>query len=296
MSENPASLPNFDDWWDYEHPDQTEQKFRDLLPVAEASPDRSYYTQLLTQLARTQGLQRKFEHAHQTLDQANALLPETDPVATVRYLLERGRVFNSSGHPEQAKPLFLQAWEHAHAANLDFYAVDAAHMLAIVEIAPQDQLAWNLKALDYAEHATEERARQWLASLYNNIGWTYFELQEYAKALEIFEKALLFREQHGTALQIRIAKWCRAKALRVLGRVEEALAIQQALLRENEAANAPDGYNYEELAECLLALNQPEQARPYFAQAYAVLSQDSWLMEHESARLERLKTLGETKT
>ena len=29
----------------------------------------------------------------------------------LRYLLERGRVLNSSGKPDEARPLFLQAWE-----------------------------------------------------------------------------------------------------------------------------------------------------------------------------------------
>src|SRR6266498_5625258 len=42
-------LPDFDSLWDYNHPDETEQKFRELLPVAEVSGDDSYYAELLTQ-------------------------------------------------------------------------------------------------------------------------------------------------------------------------------------------------------------------------------------------------------
>jgi hypothetical protein len=51
----------------------------------------------------------------------------------VRYLLERGRVFNSTGHRLEASPLFREAWELASAAGQDFYAASAAHMLVISE-------------------------------------------------------------------------------------------------------------------------------------------------------------------
>jgi len=80
--------------------------------------------------------------------------------------------------------------------------------------------------------------------------------------------------------------------LRSLGRVEEALTLQQELLREFEALGEQDGYVYEELAECLAALGRDDEARPYFARAYEALSRDPWLADSEPARLERLRTLG----
>jgi len=48
-----------------------------------------------------------------------------------------------------------------------------------------------------------------------------------------------------------------------------------------------------EECECLYALDRQAEAQPYFARAYASLSQDTWLAAHESARLERLKRLAE---
>ena len=36
-------------------------------------------------------------------------------------------------------------------------------------------------------------AKKWLGSLYNNIGWTYHDLQQYEAALAIFQKALVWR-------------------------------------------------------------------------------------------------------
>src|SRR5688500_12060392 len=69
-----AALPDFDALWDYDDPEATEQQFRTLLPRAEQSDDRSYHVQLLTQIARAEGLQRKFAEAHATLASAQAQL------------------------------------------------------------------------------------------------------------------------------------------------------------------------------------------------------------------------------
>ncbi|HEX6385768.1 MAG TPA: hypothetical protein VF177_13945, partial [Anaerolineae bacterium] len=67
------TLPDFDQLWDYSQPASTEERFRELLPAAEAAGDDSYLAQLLTQIARAQGLQRQFAAAHETLDEAEKL-------------------------------------------------------------------------------------------------------------------------------------------------------------------------------------------------------------------------------
>jgi tetratricopeptide (TPR) repeat protein len=285
-----ALILDFDNLWNYDDPTATERQFRQLLPDAESKGDKSYLAQLLTQIARSQGLQRRFEDAHQTLDLTAALLTDDLQTARVRYLLEQGRVFNSSGKPDQARPLFLQAWELAQTAHEDFYAIDAAHMIAIVE-PPESQMEWNLKALALAESSDQPRARKWLGSLYNNIGWTYHDAGQYNEALSVFEKALKYREEQGEPTAIRIAKWCVARTLRSLGRTQEALDQQRVLLAEHKAAGTKDGYVNEEIGECLLALGRADEARPYFAQAYTVLSQDEWLAANEAARIARLKSL-----
>lgn len=283
------SQVNFDQLWDYNQPAASEARFRQVL--ATITPDSSVYVELLTQIARTQGLQRKFVEAHQTLDEAEHRLTSDNRRAHIRYWLERGRVFNSSKQPDQARPFFLQAWEVALTAGEDFYAVDAAHMLGIVE--PSDeQLAWNLKALELAENSSDPRARQWLGSLYNNIGWMYHDRGQDEQALAIFQKAVTWREAAGQPVETRIARWCVARILRALNRVEEALVMQHDLRHALEASGESDGYVYEELGECLLALGNQTEAAPYFARAYRELSKDSWLAENEPARLERLQGQG----
>lgn len=278
-----------DQSWDYAQPATSEARFRQLLVTLESTS--APYMELLTQIARAQGLQRHFAEAHETLDQVEAQLALHPPRVRLRYLLERGRVFNSAGHPHQARPFFLEAWDTARTAGEDLYAVDAAHMLGIIE-PPEQQLAWHEKALALAENSVDPRARKWLGSLYNNIGWTYHDLQQDETSLAIFQKALAWRINQGQTAEIRIAKWCVARILRALNRVDEALAIQQALQNEFEASGDADGYVQEELGECLLHLQQAEQAQPHFAAAYQLLAQDPWLVANEKARLERLQTLG----
>ncbi|MFN8487614.1 MAG: hypothetical protein U0350_08495 [Caldilineaceae bacterium] len=290
MSSTPDMITAaIDQLWDYGQPAETEKRFRDLLATLE--PASSAYQELLTQIARTQGLQRNFAEAHQTLDEVASHLTAQPLRVHLRYLLERGRTLNSSGHPDAARPLFLDAWEAASVAGEDFYAVDAAHMLGIIE-PPAEQLAWNEKALALAESSSDSRAQKWLGSLYNNIGWTYHDLQQDETALAIFQKALAWRTAQGQTNETRIAKWCVARILRALNRVTEALAMQQALQQEFAASGDADGYVHEELGECLLLLQQPEQAQPHFATAYQRLSQDPWLQANEKPRLERLQTLG----
>jgi tetratricopeptide (TPR) repeat protein len=286
------TLPNFDDVWDFSKPDETEQKFRALLPQAKENGDATYHAELLTQLARTLGLQQKFDAAHKVLDCAEPLLSETMPRARARYLLERGRAFNSAGATQEARPLFVEAWELAKQTGEDNLAVDAAHMVAIVE-SGEDALMWNLKALELAEASAQEKARNWRGSLLNNIGWTYHDQEDYQAALSHFERALEVRKEAGKVEPIRIAQWCIGRTLRSLGRIEAALSLQQATLQEYEADGEKPGYTYEEIAECLLALGRQDEARPYFKQAVAALAEDIWLTRDEPERLERLKRLGD---
>jgi tetratricopeptide (TPR) repeat protein len=280
---------DFDSLWDYSKPDETERKFREVL--AEFSEDDPFSLEVLTQIARAQGLQRKFDDAHSTLDIVETKLNNDASRARVRYLLERGRAFNSSGNADQARPLFEQAEELAARLAEDFYAVDAVHMLAITAD-PSQGLTLNLRAIKLAESSGQEKARNWLGSLYNNTGWSYRDLGDYESALEMFQKAEAWHGSRGRVNERRIAKWTVARTLRSMNRVAEALCHQMDLEQELESANQKDGYVFEEIGECLLALNRTEEAPPYFAEAYRLLSQDISLAEQEPARLERLRQLG----
>ena len=278
--------------WDYDRPAETEARFRDLLPAAQASGDRDYHLQLLTQVARAQGLQRDYDGAHATLDHVRDLMADGLATVRARYLLERGRCFNDQGNSGQARACFVEAWEVARERRLDDYAVDAAHMMGIVEKPAEAALEWNLRAVEYAKGSGNPAAGRWLASLQNNIGWTLFGMGRHDEALGVFEDAVALRREQGRPGPIRIARYAVARAHRALGRVREALAEQEALQRECELAREPDGYVHEEVGECLLALGRAAEARPHFARAYELLSKDPWFPAEERARLERMRELG----
>jgi tetratricopeptide (TPR) repeat protein len=275
--------------WDFDRPAASEARFRaelSALPSGSAAQ-----LELLTQLARAQGLQRKFAAAQVTLDDVERALPGSPERVTVRYLLERGRVFNSSQQAARAVPLFRDALQRARAAGEDFLAIDAAHMLGIAAPAAE-RLQWNLEALAMTESTRDPRARRWLASLYNNIGWTYHDRGDYATALLYFEKALPAWEERGEPRNALVARWAIARAYRSLGRYDEALAMQRQLAAEYAAMNAPDGYVYEELGELLLAKGDAAAAQPNFARAYELLVPDAGLQANEPQRLARLRRLG----
>ena len=280
---------DFEQLWDYGKPAESEARFRAELALHPSGSEA--HAQLLTQIARTLGLRRDFDQAHRLLDQVEAGLDAASPKVRVRYELERGRTFNSAGDKARAAALFAAAWERAGAAGLDNYAIDAAHMLAIVA-PPAGQHEWNLKALALAERTPDPRAKGWLVALYNNIGWTYHDQQDYPAALAMFDKALAAAEARGRPEAVRIARWTIARCLRSLGRVEEALRRQLALRDDPAATSASDGYVHEEIGENLLALGRAAEARPSFARAHALLKDDSYLKANQPQRLARLRELG----
>lgn len=284
------TLPDFDKLWNYGDPAASEAAFRELLPRAEAAGDADYLAALRSQIARTHSLRRNFDEAHALLDQAEQTA--SAPVARARCLMERGRCFNSAGEPTRAVPLFIEAHALACEGEEDYHAIDAAHMVAIAGT-PAEQLAWAGKALEHVERTECERARGWAGPLYNNLGWTYHDQEQYEQALACFQKGLAVREAAGKQEPIFIARWTIGRVLRSLDRLEEALAHQRALLADREAAGTESGYVHEELGECLLALDRGQEAAPHFVEAHRLLSQDSWLVNNEPKRIKRLQELAD---
>lgn len=283
--EDPA--PDIVALWDFDDPAGTEARLRARLEGAGAELALS----LRTQIARTHSLRGRFAEAHALLDEVDAALPRAGAEPRVRAWLERGRTWRSSGQPQRARPLFLQAAELAGSAGLEFLAVDALHMLALVETDTDAQLAWNRRALAAASRALDPRARDWDASLANNIGISLHQAGRHEEALASFRTALAARERIGKPERIRVARWMIAWTLRAMQRHDEALALLRELDREQREHNAPDGYVAEEIAENLLARGDLAGARPWFARAHALLSQDRSPDRPDAQRLARLLEL-----
>ena len=232
--------------WDFADPAASERRFREALAAAQGD----LALELETQIARTYSLRKRFADAHDALDRVEPRLAGAAARPRVRYLLERGRSFNSAGDKAAARPLFLQAWELGRAAGEEYLAIDAAHMVAIVEGGEQ-ALRWNLMALPLAESARDPEARRWRAALLNNIGHELNTLGRHDEALGYLERALEAYRERGDKGTIRIARWMVAHTLRLLGRGDEALAMQLALKKELDAEGAADPHVEDELEKLL---------------------------------------------
>ena len=234
----------FEQLWDFDDPAASEQRMRETL---DRVPTGSVAAQeLATQIARALGLQERYTEADALLDGIDG----THPIVMTRVQLERGRLRNSSGDSEASRRHFSMALGHAMASRVPFLAVDAAHMLAIVE--PDNASHWVRQGLEIIESSSDPSVLRWRGALYNNLGWTLHERREYEPALEAFRQALAAYEAHGTPAQVHRARWAVARCLRSLERYQDAMEIQRQLAEKEPA----DPYVQEEVTLLRAALEQ----------------------------------------
>jgi tetratricopeptide (TPR) repeat protein len=224
--------------WDFDDPAGSEERLRAAAEVAEGA-DRLV---LLTQVARSVGLQERYDEGHAILDD----VATGDAEVATRVSLERGRLLRSAGDPEAARPHFDAAEQTAAAASLDVLRVDAVHMQALVAD-PADRLAITERALELAAYSRDPAARDWDASLLTNIGMVHADRGDFGDALASFEHALAARERIGDQARVRDGRWMVAWALRNLGRADDALTMQRELKAELDAVGRTDPYVDEEL-------------------------------------------------
>ncbi|WP_136615952.1 MULTISPECIES: tetratricopeptide repeat protein [Mesorhizobium] len=241
----------------------------------------------LTGQARRLGLAGDFAAAHALIDRAMRLAG-SDPIGRATCAIERGRLYNSAGQHDMARPLFDEAWRLAQQARAHVLAVDAAHMMAIVGTL-DDAIEWTATALAYiGEH---REAEGWRGPLLNNLGWSHFDAGRFEDALPVFEQAVEVRRSRDQTRELRIARYAVIRTLRALGRFEEAriLAEEAAGAAEADGDQAP--YMHEELAECYAGIGDRDRARGSARRALAALENDPAFVGQEPGRLARLREL-----
>jgi tetratricopeptide (TPR) repeat protein len=172
--------------WDFDDLDATEARLHKQLDEEASDEGRA---EVLTQLARVQGLREDFDRAEVLLQEAETLAGEG--VARVRVDLERGRKLRSSGDGAAAVPLFEAAFARAFSLGDYWLAGDAAHMVAIAD--ESKMLEWTERGLALAD--SEPDAAYWAGPLLNNLGWHHYDAGDYETALEVFERALEVRKR-----------------------------------------------------------------------------------------------------
>ncbi|MDQ2966710.1 MAG: tetratricopeptide repeat protein [Actinomycetota bacterium] len=175
--------------WDFYDVDATEQRLRTQL---DAELDDAGRAEVLTQLARVEGLRDDFDACDRLLEQAEGLAGSS-AVARVRIDLERGRKLRSSGDPDGALPLFEAAFARACDADEHYLAGDAAHMCALAVSDRAAMEEWTERGLELGEKKPD--AAYWAGALLNNLGWAYFDAGEHEYALQLFERALEVRKR-----------------------------------------------------------------------------------------------------
>lgn len=277
------------DWlrahWDFGDLDASEERFRDLLA---GETERGRRAEILTQLARVQGLRGDLDAGERLLAEAESQADDS-AAARVRIDLERGRLRRSGGDPEGALPLFESAFTAAGDAGEGFLAADAAHMAALAAPDREAFLAWTQRGIQLGE--ADDDARYWLGPLLNNLGWEHVEGGEHQDALAAFARALAERERDpGNRDGLRLAHYAVAKTLRALGRAAEAAAHAEWAVESAEGDGTPDGWYHEELAETYAALGRHDDAARHAKRALALLAEADDSFDPDGERATRLRS------
>ncbi len=288
-----GQFPDIDGFWNFDDLVKTETTISALLP----SPSETWSSkdvEVLTQLGRVQSLQGHHASARVTLAEAQKKIADLDSAARlrpeIRYLLEQGRLLCAQMTPSKAQNYFSQAWNLSASAKEVFFAIDAALMLSISQ-PPKYQNEWLQKALSLAEETVTEQGHLWLAQLYTMDGWHKFDFRSFDKALESFEKALARPRVPGDDTKNFVIRWCIARTLRALGRIQESYDLQYALHTELLEVGGSNGHVYLELAECQQTLNRLAEAKTNFEFAYKELSANGWYTDNKASELGRIQYL-----
>ena len=275
--------------WDFDDLETTEKRLREQLDAETTDAGRA---EVLTQLARVEGLRDRFDAGDELVDEA-VMLAGGDEAARARIDLERGRLRRSSGDPDAARPLFISAFDVASQAGQTFIAADAAHMAALVADGRDGFVEWTRRGIALAE--SDEGARHWLGPLHNNLGWEYYEAGDYEQALDAFERQLVAREADDDPQQvIEISRYAIGKALRALGRSDEAIPMLETAVAWADGEGAPDGWFHEELAEEYAAVGRDDEAAEQAKAAIPLLERDDPDFSEDGDRVARMRTLAKT--
>jgi tetratricopeptide (TPR) repeat protein len=217
--------------WDFQDLELSDRRLRAQL---EHEPDDEGRGEVLTQLARLEGLRGHLDAGDRLLDEAEELSGESE-VVSIRVALERGRLRLSGGDRSAARPLFATAFAKALVAGESYIAGDAAHRAAIAD---DDVREWTARGLELADRDPD--AAYWRGTLLHNLGWWHQERAEHTEALAAFEGALAARERTPAhELLIEVAHHAVARALRALGQNDEALVHAEHAVAWADRTGAP---------------------------------------------------------
>ncbi len=134
---------------------------------------------------------------------------EFNPDNTIVKLCIQGMGMEEKGKPEEARKLFLQAWNES---TNDFEKFLASYHIARSQDNLSDKLMWLETALQFALKINSDAVNSALPSLYLNISKCYDALNDPDKAKQNYELANLFKKSpsdkgpfyHGTRADLKV--------------------------------------------------------------------------------------------
>ena len=140
---------------------------------------------------------------------------EFNPSNNVIKLCVQGMDMEGKGEPEEARRLFLQAWNES---TNDFEKFTAAHYVARHQKNVSDKLQWLETALRFALRINDDSVKGAFPSLYSNIAKCYEDLSDPDNAKKNHELAISFATEpsdkgpfyHGTKADLQVGDFLTA--------------------------------------------------------------------------------------
>ena len=262
--------------WDFSDLDVSEARFRAQLEEETTDAGRA---EVLTQLARVEGLRGNYERVRRAARRGRGARRGRSRACCSS--AAAGSARRVSPEPGRRSSSRRSSWRARRGE--DVLAVDAAHMIAIVD----DMEAWTARGVEIAAASDDPGVRYWLGPLYNNVGWSRLEAGDTAGALEAFELALASRERDDPRPDaLAIARYAVGKALRARRPRRRGGGDARAVRRWAGSDGVEDDYFHEELAEDYAALGRHDEAREQARRALALIPEDD-----DATRIARLREL-----
>jgi len=290
-SKKSIKLPPYDQYWKFASAKSTLQKFNELLPLAQKNGDAKYLAGLYTQLARANAINKNFDKAKMFLKRADSLITTNMKEQKIRYLLENGRLNYMLQDVDLADSYLNNAFELANSNSFDFYAVDAADMLA--RIRPQTKKMWLTKSIDIAKTSNDSIVVNWVPRLKTDLAVMFFENQEFEKSSNLLKQVLnVYNKKNNLMGKIRTT-WVLGKSLRHEKKYKQAIKLLSNTSKlDKKNATILDAYIFIELAKCYQKIDDKKNALAYFEKAWTILNLNSAISKKDKQELyETIKSL-----
>ncbi|KAJ3413940.1 hypothetical protein HDV05_007308 [Chytridiales sp. JEL 0842] len=272
-----------------------------LIKLARAQCHQSHFIEAMSSLNQALELSVKIESELDALESA----PSSDDLddydvmclfvnarkVRVAYLMQLGRLQHAQGNAEASVKQLRLAVQISRIEprdeDLASNEIESMYLLALAESDVDEKVKRHQEAINIVERSEQKGIKSWSGDLENSLGWIYVDTERFDVGLECFEKAVKAREEELKAVvktekdaekrkkkkvqcetKVRMAQWAVGYSLRSLGKLDEALEKQQAILAQLE--DSTSGANAYAAIHQELALIYNAKAKAELAKRHAL--------------------------